>query len=107
MLPIAGQQRRAALGGQYQQEVDLVSLFKDVAHYVHMASDPAQVRHLVDRAMCIAQERRAVTCIILPTDIQELDAVAPPPHEHGTIHSGIGMAAHAQLPPARCMRPTS
>src|SRR5436305_14682051 len=36
VLAIVGQSARAALGGDYQQEVDLVSLFKDVAHqYVH------------------------------------------------------------------------
>src|ERR671915_1245214 len=55
VLAIIGQQKRAAIGGDYQQEVDLVSLFKDVAHeFVHMATSPAQVRHLVDRAMRIA-----------------------------------------------------
>jgi pyruvate dehydrogenase (quinone) len=49
VVAIVGQQAQTALGGNYQQEVDLVSLFKDVAHeYVHMATDPAQIRHLVD-----------------------------------------------------------
>src|SRR5207302_11212082 len=52
VVAIVGQQARAALGGNYQQEVDLVSLFKDVAHeFVQMATDPAQIRHLVDRAI--------------------------------------------------------
>src|SRR5215210_5488280 len=55
VVAIVGQQKRAAIGGDYQQEVDLLSLFKDVAHeYVHMATTPAQVRHLIDRAMRIA-----------------------------------------------------
>jgi pyruvate dehydrogenase (quinone) len=31
VLAIVGQQSRDAIGGHYQQEVDLVSLFKDVA----------------------------------------------------------------------------
>lgn len=93
VVAIVGQQARAALGGHYQQEVDLISLFKDVASdYVHMASDPTQVRHLVDRAMRIAKDKRSVTCIILPNDVQELDAVESPPHAHGTVHSGIGHA---------------
>lgn len=61
VVAIVGQQSRAALGGHYQQEVDLISLFKDVAHeYVNMASSPAQIRHLVDRAMRIAQAERTV-----------------------------------------------
>jgi pyruvate dehydrogenase (quinone) len=99
VVAIVGQQARAALGGDYQQEVDLVSLFKDVAHeYVHMATVPAQVRHLVDRAVRIARDQRTVTCIILPNDLQELEAVEQPPREHGTLHSGIGVTYKATLP---------
>ncbi len=91
VLAIVGQQARAALGGDYQQEVDLVSLFKDVAHqYVHMATTPEQMRHLVDRAMRIAKVERTVTCLIIPHDLQDMDAVETPPRAHGTIHSGIG-----------------
>ncbi len=91
VVAIVGQQARAALGGSYQQEVDLISLFKDVAgEYVFMASVPAQIRHLVDRAVRIAKAERTVTCIILPNDLQELDAVETPPEQHGTVHSGIG-----------------
>jgi pyruvate dehydrogenase (quinone) len=93
VLAIVGQQARAALGGHYQQEVDLLTLFKDVAHeYVNMVSDPEQVRHLVDRALRIAQAERTVTCIIVPNDVQTMDAVEQPEHAHGTIHSGIGYA---------------
>src|SRR5947207_14058015 len=52
VVAIVGQQARAAIGGDYQQEVDLITLFKDVAHeYVHMASTPAAIRHLIDRAI--------------------------------------------------------
>src|SRR2546421_11670883 len=70
VVAIVGQQARAALGGDYQQEVDLVTLFKDVANeYVHMASEPAQMRHLVDRAVRIAKVSRCVTCIIVPNDL--------------------------------------
>ncbi len=94
VLAIVGQQARTALGGHYQQEVDLISLFKDVAgDYVHMAATPAQVRHLVDRAVRIAKAERTVTCIILPKDVQEMDAVEKPPRAHGTVHSGVGYAA--------------
>jgi pyruvate dehydrogenase (quinone) len=88
VVALVGQQSRKAIGGSYQQEVDLLSLFKDVAHeYVHMVSDPAQVRHLVDRAFRIAKAERTVTCLILPNDIQDLDAVEAPPRAHGTVHS--------------------
>ena len=70
VVAIVGQQARSALGGSYQQEVDLVSLFKDVAHeFVEMATEPAQIRHLVDRAVRIALDQRTVTCIIVPNDL--------------------------------------
>jgi len=99
VVAIVGQQARAALGGDYQQEVDLVALFKDVAHeYVHMATTPEQVRHLVDRSMRIAKTERTVTCIIFPNDLQELDAVADPPRKHGTVHSGIGVTLPYVIP---------
>jgi pyruvate dehydrogenase (quinone) len=91
VVAIVGQQAQAGLGGNYQQEIDLVSLFKDVAHeYVHMATSPAQVRHLVDRAIRIALAERTVTALIIPNDLQEADAVTEPPHKHGTVHSGPG-----------------
>src|SRR3954463_12534574 len=91
VLAIVGQQDRLAMGGHYQQEVDLISLFKDVAgDYVHMATAPGQVRQLIDRAVRIAKAERTVTCIIMPKDIQELDAVESPPRKHGAIFTGIG-----------------
>jgi pyruvate dehydrogenase (quinone) len=99
VVAIVGQQARAALGGDYQQEVDLLTFFKDVAHeYVQMASDPAQVRHLVDRAVRIALAERTVTCIIVPNDIQTMEAVEQPKHAHGTIHSSIGYAPPRVVP---------
>jgi pyruvate dehydrogenase (quinone) len=99
VVAIVGQQARSALGGHYQQEVDLISLFKDVAgEFVQMASSPVQVRHLVDRAIRIAKSERAVTCIILPKDVQEMKAVEKPPEAHGTVHSGIGYSAPKIVP---------
>jgi len=95
VVAIVGQQSRMALGGDYQQEVDLISLFKDVAReYVHMATTPEQVRHLVDRAFRIARDQRTVTCLIFPNDLQSLP-YKEPPRIHGTVHSGIGYTAPA------------
>jgi pyruvate dehydrogenase (quinone) len=99
VVAIVGQQARAAIGGQYQQEVDLISLFKDVAHeFVHMASTPEQARHLVDRAVRIARMERTVTCIIVPNDLQELDAVPDPPRRHGTVHSSTSICEPYVIP---------
>ena len=73
VVAIVGQQARAALGGHYQQEVDLASLFKDVARVRADDHGAAQMRHLVDRAVRIAVAERTVTCIIVPNDVQELE----------------------------------
>src|SRR4029079_17745842 len=66
--------------------------------YVQMASSPEQMRHLVDRAMRIARAERTVTCIIMPNDVQELDAVEEPPRKHSTIHSGLGFTTPRVVP---------
>jgi pyruvate dehydrogenase (quinone) len=98
VLAIVGQQARNALGGQYQQELDLVSMFKDVAGaYVQQASSPAQVRHLVDRAARIALARRTVTALILPNDLQD-EPYEDPPRAHGTLRSGVGFTAPKIVP---------
>jgi pyruvate dehydrogenase (quinone) len=100
VLAIVGQQASAALGGNYQQEVDLPVLFKDVAsEYIVNVTSPAQMRHAVDRAMRIAKAERTVTAIIIPNDIQGADAVPTPPHEHGTVHSGVGHPRVRPVPP--------
>jgi pyruvate dehydrogenase (quinone) len=105
VVAIVGQAARAAMGGDYQQEVDLLSLFKDVAHeFVHVAMVPEQIRHLVDRAVRIARDQRTVTCIIVPHDLQELPAVEEPPREHGTIHSGIGRTGRPLVPADSALR---
>ncbi len=99
VVAIVGQQARASLGGSFQQEVDLVSLYKDVAHeFVEMATEPSQVRHLVDRAVRIARDQRTATCIIVPNDLASMEAVEAPPHAHGTIHSSIGYSPPVVVP---------
>ncbi|HVV03429.1 MAG TPA: thiamine pyrophosphate-requiring protein [Puia sp.] len=98
VVAIVGQQARMSMGGDYQQEVDLQSLFKDVAHeYVHTCTSPAQARHLIDRAVRIAQTYRTVTCVILPNDVQELDFMEPP-HVHGSVHTGTSYSRPEILP---------
>jgi pyruvate dehydrogenase (quinone) len=99
VVAIVGQQARAGLGGNYQQEVDLTTLFKDVAsEFVQVAMAPAQVRHLVDRACRIALAERTVTAIIVPNDVQESPAVSKPPHKHGTVHSSPGYSPPRVVP---------
>ncbi|MCG2643071.1 MULTISPECIES: thiamine pyrophosphate-requiring protein [Bradyrhizobium] len=103
VVALVGQQARSGLGASYQQEVDLQSLFTDVTEYVALASVPEQVRHLIDRAVRIAHVKRAVTCVILPNDLQELD-YKDPPMAHGATHTGIGYAGPAKLPDESLLR---
>jgi len=99
VVAIVGQQSLMSIGGRYQQEVDLQTLFKDVAgNFVQMATAPAQVRHLIDRAFRIALEERSVTCVIVPSDLQRQEAMAEPPHVHGSIHSSMGWSSPRVVP---------
>lgn len=89
VLAIVGQTARAVMGTDYAQEVDLPTLFKDVAYeYMHVAMTPAQVRHLVDRAVRTALAERTVTCLILPKDVQELSCERVTEHEAVRPESG-------------------
>jgi pyruvate dehydrogenase (quinone) len=104
VVAIVGQQARTALGASYQQEVDLQNLFKDVAsEFVMTATVPAQVRTLIDRAVRIAQAKRAVTCVIIPNDLQLL-AYEDPPLVHGTTHTGVGYPGESRLPDEASLR---
>ncbi|QBD78690.1 thiamine pyrophosphate-requiring protein [Ktedonosporobacter rubrisoli] len=99
VVAIVGQSARSALGGNYQQEVDLPSLFKDVAgEYVQTITEAVQARQVIDRALRIAITERTVTCIIIPKDVQDLDAVEKPPHKHNTVHTGTGYFAPYIIP---------
>src|SRR5438105_1385246 len=100
VLAIVGQQKRASVGSEYQQEVDLQVLFKDVSEYVQTCMDPAQARHLVDHAIRTALDRRGVSTLIFPNDVQEGKAVEHPPRIHGSVFSSVGYTRPRVLPPA-------
>jgi pyruvate dehydrogenase (quinone) len=100
VLAIVGQQKRMSLGGDYQQEVDLRSLYKDVAHeFIGECQEPRQAGHLVDRAVRTALAERTVTALIVPSDVQELP-YEEPPREHGAINSAVGFQAPVVVPRA-------
>lgn len=98
VVAIVGQTNRSAMGGSYLQEVDLVSLFKDVAHeYVHMATVPQQFPALLDRAIRTALAERTPTCVIIPNDVQELE-YEPPSHEFKMTPSSLGWSPPDLVP---------
>jgi len=91
VVAIVGQTSRSAMGGSYQQEVDLLTLFKDVASdYVQMVTVPEQLPNVLDRAIRVALSERAPTAIIIPSDVQEL-AYSAPTHAFKMVPSSIGV----------------
>jgi pyruvate dehydrogenase (quinone) len=99
VVAIVGQAATTAMGGDYQQEVDLQTLFKDVAHhYVTTVMNPASVRHSIDRAFRIALSEHCVTCLIIPKDLQEEVAKEQELRAHNTIHSSAGWSSPRIVP---------
>ena len=106
----SGRPARSAMGGSYQQEIDLLSLFKDVcSDYVQMCTVPEQLPNLIDRAIRIArQPSTAPTCLIFPSDVLELE-YAPPGHAFKEVPSSLGHgradACSPTTPPSAGRRP--
>jgi pyruvate dehydrogenase (quinone) len=91
VVAIVGQTNRSAMGGSYQQEVDLLNLFKDVASdYVQMVTVPEQLPNVLDRAIRVAMTQRAPTALIIPADVQELPYAAPT-HAFKMVPSSLGI----------------
>jgi pyruvate dehydrogenase (quinone) len=91
VVAIVGQTNRSAMGGSYQQEVDLLSLYKDVASdYVQMVTVPEQLPNVLDRAIRVAMTQRTPTALIIPADVQELP-YSPPTHAFKMVPSSLGI----------------
>ena len=102
VVAIVGQTFARAMGGDFQQEVNLLQLYSDVASaYVQQVTDPSTIRHMIDRAMRIAQAERTVTCVIVPADIQDMDAVPEQPREDPHRALGGGLVAAPADPLSR------
>lgn len=99
VLAIVGQQKQLSIGADYQQEIDLNTLFKDVSAYITTVAHPASARHAIDRAIRVALSNRTVSTIIFPGDIQESKAMEAPPRVHGAVYSSIGYVQPEITPP--------
>ncbi|MEV0533530.1 thiamine pyrophosphate-requiring protein [Kitasatospora sp. NPDC050463] len=98
VVAVVGQTDRSAMGGSYQQEVDLLTLYKDVAsEFCEMVTVPAQLPNVLDRALRVAATRRTVTAVIIPADVQELD-YEPPAHAFKQVPSSLGVPRYAPVP---------
>jgi pyruvate dehydrogenase (quinone) len=99
VVAIVGQTARSAMGGSYQQEVDLLSLYKDVAsEFCEMVTVPEQLPNVLDRAIRTAYARRTVTAVIIPSDVQDLEYTAPT-HAFKMVPSSLGMSTSLPVPP--------
>ena len=98
VVAIVGQQKRIALGAQYQQEIDPNTLFKDVTEYVQTCMHPAQARQLIDRACKVALANRTVAAVIVPEDVAGEEAIPSPPRSHGAVYTSVGMAQPRVIP---------
>ncbi|MFF3905663.1 thiamine pyrophosphate-requiring protein [Streptomyces sp. NPDC001848] len=98
VVAVVGQQKRLCLGSHYQQEIALEQLFADVSEYCQMVVEPAQARHVIDRAFKTALTTRGVATIIIPEDVQEADAQPSPPKTHGAVFSSVGWSRPRVLP---------
>ncbi|MGH9292422.1 MAG: thiamine pyrophosphate-requiring protein [Acidimicrobiales bacterium] len=100
VVAIVGQTFVRALGGDFQQEVNLLQLYSDVASsYCQQVNTASAVRHCIDRALRIAKAERTVTAVIVPADVQDEDAVYQQPKKTHTVHSGVGWWQPRVLPP--------
>ncbi|MFJ9128133.1 thiamine pyrophosphate-requiring protein [Streptomyces sp. NPDC102340] len=98
VVAIVGQTARSAMGGSYQQEVDLHTLYKDVASdFVETVNVPEQLPNVLDRAIRTAYARRAPTAVIIPGDVQELDHT-PPPHAFKMVPSSLDRSSWTAEP---------
>ena len=103
VLAICGQAETTVRGGSYQQELNLDRMFADVADYVQEVAQPAQLPHVIDRAIRLALANRAPTVVILPKDVQER-AFSKPPRAHGFTRSGPGYSRPVIVPTERDLR---
>jgi pyruvate dehydrogenase (quinone) len=71
VLAITGDTYHDLSGTHYQQDVDLVKVFMDVAEFNQRIMGPAHVDNVVDTAVKTALMRRGVSHITIPKDIQE------------------------------------
>jgi len=103
VLAICGQAETTVRGASYQQELNLDRMFADVAAFVQEVSHPAQLAHVVDRAIRLAIARRQPSVIILPKDVQEQTYEAPK-RAHGFTRSGPGYSRPVMTPPGDELR---
>lgn len=103
VIAITGQTFSDLQGSGFQQDVDLVSIFRDVAVYNQQIINPGQVKMLADEACRHALARRGVSHLNFPVDYQEKEPGKPSMHKRPGETSHIP-ASPIQLPPPADLR---
>ncbi len=88
VLAITGHTFHDLIGTHYQQDVDLNTLFKDVAVYSERVMGPAHAGNVVDAAIKAAISRRTVAHLTIPKDIQDWSADDDRSKTNIPLHSG-------------------
>ncbi|VVM74515.1 Pyruvate dehydrogenase [ubiquinone] [Pseudomonas fluorescens] len=80
VLAIAAQIPSSEVGLNYFQETHPQELFKECSHFVELVSSPAQMPHVLHRAMRSAILNRGVAVVVIPGDValQEVDDTFKP-----------------------------
>ncbi|WP_372661796.1 thiamine pyrophosphate-requiring protein [Amycolatopsis kentuckyensis] len=100
VVAIVGQTARSAMGGSYQQEIDLQALYKDVAsEYLVEVNVAEQLPNALDRAIRTAESSRCPTALIIPADLQEEPYEAPKHAFKQVPSSPPGTSWPAPVPP--------
>lgn len=104
VLAITGHTFHDLIGTHYQQDVDLVKVFTDVAAYNERVMGPAHVCNVVDEAVKTAIARRTVAHITIPKDIQDWSADGHRSKANIALHSGDRYSEALPLPPTSTLR---
>ncbi len=105
VLAITGHTFHDMIGTHYQQDVDLVKLYMDVAVYNERIMGPAHVNNAVDEAIRTAMSHHGVAHLCIPKDIQEMEVsedIRSKDNVRG--HSGNGYAAGPVHPSEAVLR---
>ena len=95
VVALVGQQGSTALGTSFQQEIDLRTLYKDVASdYIVEVTNSKQIPVAVDRAYRTAMAHKTVTAIIMTADVQEQEYEPP----ENSFKELPGSNAHIRTP---------
>ena len=98
VFALVGQTERSAMGGAYQQEIDMLALYKDVcSDFVQVCMVPEQLPNLIDRAIRIALAERAPTALIFPSDVLDL-TYEPPRQAFKQVPSSLGVTSATPAP---------